>query len=38
MKETEKNGFLLKTDLAELSKNMIAVLGENSMVQGDRCS
>ena len=38
MKETEKNGFLLKTDLAELSKNMIAGLGENSMVQGDRCS
>ena len=38
MKETEKNGFLLKTDLAELSKNMIAGLGENSMVQGDRGS
>lgn len=38
MKETEKNGFLLKTDLTELSKNMIAGLGEDGMVQSDRCS
>lgn len=38
MKAAKKNGYVLKADLTELSKNMIAGLGEDSMVQGDRCS
>lgn len=32
MKAAKKNGYVLKADLTELSKNMIAGLGEDSMV------